>query len=444
MPSRSRLLASGWFCFSLGVWLASTLPARAQGLVLPSVGPINRSMGGAAVAAPLDATGALYWNPATISGLPCSEMDFGAELLYTQTKVASQVGPGAFGPGVPAGPLFGATDSETGVYALPTFGLSWRPEGSDLTLGMGVFTIGGFGVNYPAVPSNPVLSPPPPNGFGLGAIYSELVILELAPAASYQLTERLSIGGGPTVTMAKLTADPAPFAPPDDANGDGFATYPSGQNSRFHWGGGFQLGAYYAVGNGWAFGSSLRSPQWFETFRYHAVDEIGRPRTLRLRLDYPMIVSIGAAYSGFERLLVALDVRYVDYNNTKGFGAARFDAAGAVTGLGWHSVPVVATGIQYMLTEFLSARVGYTYNPSPIPGGVSALNIASPPIYEHIFAVGASYSLTDALTLSVAYVHAFPHSITGPLLTPAGPVSGTAVTNEVRFDALTIGVSLTF
>ena len=46
-----------------------SVPARAQfGLALSGVGPINRSMGGAAVAAPIDAAGAFFWNPATISG----------------------------------------------------------------------------------------------------------------------------------------------------------------------------------------------------------------------------------------------------------------------------------------------------------------------------------------------------------------------------------------
>ena len=49
---------------------AVALPARAEiGFILTGVGPVNRSMGGASTAAPIDATGALYWNPASISGL---------------------------------------------------------------------------------------------------------------------------------------------------------------------------------------------------------------------------------------------------------------------------------------------------------------------------------------------------------------------------------------
>ena len=55
--------------------------AVAQGIVVPGVGPINRSMAGAAVAAPIDAAGAMHWNPAAISGLRTSQMLFSVEFL---------------------------------------------------------------------------------------------------------------------------------------------------------------------------------------------------------------------------------------------------------------------------------------------------------------------------------------------------------------------------
>src|SRR5262245_4916468 len=134
-------------------------PVSAQGLVLHSVGPVNRSMGGASVAAPLDATGATYWNPATISALPQSELDFGMELLYTRSKLSSEVGGGALGPGLPPVALAGSTRGDGGVFPLPSFGLVYAPEDSRATYGLGVFAVGGFGANYPASTTNPILTP---------------------------------------------------------------------------------------------------------------------------------------------------------------------------------------------------------------------------------------------------------------------------------------------
>src|SRR5262249_7187361 len=90
----------------------SAPPPPAQGFVLAGAGPVNRSMGGASTAAPLDATGALFWNPATISGLPSSELDFALELLYPRSTVSSAISGDALGPGLPPGLAAGTTRDE--------------------------------------------------------------------------------------------------------------------------------------------------------------------------------------------------------------------------------------------------------------------------------------------------------------------------------------------
>src|SRR4051812_42158136 len=109
--------------------LLAPSPARAQfGDSLPGVGPINRSMGGAAVAAPIDAAGALFWNPATIAGLPSSELETAFELLIVRTSLSSRIAAGALGPGLPPRSLYGHTGGNDGVFPLPIVGLVYRPE----------------------------------------------------------------------------------------------------------------------------------------------------------------------------------------------------------------------------------------------------------------------------------------------------------------------------
>ena len=431
--------AVAWLLLLLGA-----VPVRGQGLVLTAVGPVNRSMGGAATAAPLDATGALYWNPATIGGLEHSELDFGLELLYPRSTLSSEVPAGAFAPHAPPVPLAGSTRGNDGAFPLPTGGFAYKPDDSPWSFGLGAYTVGGFGANYAASRTNPILTPQPPNGVGVGALYSQLLVVQVAPAVAYQVTDHLSVGASPLVDLASLDIDPTVFAPPDDANGDHFPTYPPATHSRIHWGAGFQLGTYYTTDDGWRFGASVKSPQWFETFHYNSQDERGFPRRLALRFDYPLIASVGASYAGFERLLLAVDVRYVDYRDTKGFGPAGFDATGAATGLGWDSVVAVAAGAQYQLTDRLFVRVGYTFNPNPIPDAVTAFNVASPVIYEHVLYLGGSYKLTPSCALSVAYFHAFDNSITGPIITARGPVPDSSVTSEVVTDSFIAGVNVQF
>jgi long-chain fatty acid transport protein len=433
---------SAW---SLLLLLTAALPARAQqGLVLAGVGPINRSMGGAAVAAPLDASGALHWNPASISGLPSSEMEFGFELLYPFTTLSSAVHAGALGPGVPATTLVGSDHSDGGAFPLPTVGLVYRPEQCDWTYGLGLFAVGGFAVNYPASTVNPILTAQPPNGIGFGSLSTQFEVLQLDPTLSYQLTKNLSIGFAPTLNLAGLFLDPGVLAAPDDANGNGFPTYPAATHSRITWGLGAQAGVYYTTDAGLNFGASLKSPQWFESFRYNAVDELGRPRSLKFRFDYPMIASIGAAYTGLECVVIDLDLRYIDYHDTKGFTANGLDAAGALRGLGWDSTVVVALGVQYQPLDCLTIRAGYTYNMNPIPDDQTMFNVASPTITEHMVALGATYHVTDKFSFSAAYGHGFAHEIHGPYVGAARPIAGTAIDSKVSLDFVTLGARVMF
>lgn len=414
------------------------------GIVLSGTGPINRSMGGAATAMPLDAAGALYWNPATLSGLPHSELEFGLELLYPQTRLASAVAAQALGPGTPPIPLAGSDAGDNGIAPLPTVGFAYRPEDSPWSSGLGLFLVGGFAVNYPASVTNPLLTPQPPDGLGLGATTAELQVYQLVPSVAYQLTPRLAVGFAPTLNLVRLVADPLFLVPPDDADGDGFATFPPGTHSRMHWGLGFQTGLYGVTDVGLTWGVSFKSPQWLETFRYQSRNERGRPQTAKVRFDYPLIVSVGTGYTGLPGWVFAADLRYLDYRNTKGFSRSGLDPSGAVRGLGWDSVLAVAAGAQYQATERLALRLGYTYNTSPIDEATAAFNVASPLILQHTLYAGASWRMAEAVLVSLAYAHAYANHVAGPLQSPLGPLPRTLVQSTVSADTLMLGVTVGF
>src|SRR5579859_7667496 len=124
-------------------------PVRAQiGPILTGEGPVNRSMGGASVAAPIDSLGATYWNPATTTQLPNS-MDLGVELSYVQTRLFSSLSANSLGPGVPPVAVAGTQVGDNGIAPLPSMGLVYRPDGSRWTFGLGTYAVAGFSVNYP-------------------------------------------------------------------------------------------------------------------------------------------------------------------------------------------------------------------------------------------------------------------------------------------------------
>jgi long-chain fatty acid transport protein len=242
---------------------------------------------------------------------------------------------------------------------------------------------------------------------------------------------------GPVITSGQVAIEPFIF---DALNANG--TYSSGRATRYHWGGGAQVGMYYIHDCNWRLGASLKSPSWMEEFEFYGSDANGLPRVLHADIDLPMIVSVGLGYTTLENWLIALDARYIDYKNTDGFGdPARFDATGALSGLDWSSVMSTALGVQRKLGERLYLRAGYTFNQSPIRNSESFFNTASVLFYEHMLSCGLSYQLNEKLAVSGGYSHYFESSRTGPIVHPFfGEIPGSSITNTMSANFLSFGV----
>lgn len=407
-----------------------------QGFVLSGLGATNRSMAGAGTAAPLDAIGALHWNPASITALPQSRFDVSAEAVFNRNEVESRVGIGTpFEVG-------GVTSSDNGAAVLPAIGTVIHSPNSVFTFGLGLNAIGGFSVNFPGDPTNPVLAPPAVGG--LGAAYSRFGVVQVAPTIAAQVTERLSIGIAPTINIAEAQARPFPFTAPNDANGDSVFSYPVGIGSQPTWGLGVQVGAFYEAEN-WSMGMSIKSPQWFQSFKINAEDELGLPTPVNVDLSYPLIVSWGVAARPMDRLLLALDVRYVDFASTKLFGnSTAFGADGSVTGLGWKSVFFVALGAQYEVTDRIRLRGGYSYSQNPISNQDAMFSVQAPAPYQHLTGLGASVDVTSNLEFTLTWVHAFENSVTGPIVTPGGPMPLSMVRVGQEVDSAVMAVNYTF
>ena len=378
-------------------------------------------------------------------GLSGSEIGFGFQVFAPESELSSSVSAGAFGGGSPASSISGSTASDTDISPIPSFAFVCRPEDSRWGYGISGFGIGGFGVDYAGTATNPITTPQPPNGFGFGAITSQFQFLQITGTAAYQLTDCVSVGFGLNGDWSTLAVAPFSGASPDNANGDGFATFPSGARGDAVWGIGFQAGIYYENPcTGIHLGVSFKSPQWMQTYKINSQDELGAGRSIEFDMDYPMIVSLGAGYSGREQWKYAVDVRYVDYANTDGFQPTGFDATGAVTGFGWRSIWVVSIGSEYQILPCLALRAGYTFNQNPVGDQDSFFNVHAPAIVQHHLSAGFSYETPHDWTLSLAFHHGFSNSISGPWHGPSGPIAGTSVSSRLATYSLSMGLSKKF
>lgn len=382
--------------------IPSTVSAQ-PGLYLPGAGAVQGGMAGVSTAAPLDALGALYWNPAAIGRLGRNEASIGGAFLYPDIYVSSSR------PRLDGTIASGRTRSDSGFPLLPSLGVVTKmDESSPFTFGFGLTSLGGGGVNFPGDVNNPILSPTGPFGqVVLGPTFASMQLLQLNPSVSYQATDRLVVGVGPTVDLALVSFDPAYFAPPNQI--PGFPnTFNSATNARPYWGGGVRAGLVYSLTDSFDVGFGYTSPQWLETWRFNSRDNLGNPLTLALDATLPAIYSWGLAWRGTDRLTLAADLRYFDYENTNLFGRPAREG-----GLGWESTFAVAVGANYQVTDRVAVRAGYQYNENPLRNASTLFNIQSPAIIQHAISVGTTVAVTDALSTSIGYSYGFENTVTG-------------------------------
>ncbi len=75
-----------------------------------------------------------------------------------------------------------------------------------------------------------------------------------------------------------------------------------------------------------------------------------------------MIVGGGVSYRPVAPLLLALDVKWINYSGTRGFEQKNWamTASGPfVQGFGWRDIWTVSLGAQYKVTPAFAVRAGY-------------------------------------------------------------------------------------
>jgi len=421
--------------FIVGLGLAYTAQANAtNGHLLHGIGAVNQSMGGAGIATSIDAIGSNYNNVSSISFLDKSSLELGLELFMPDREFSASID----------GTASGTVESRTRETPIPSLGLVYK-TGGPWTFGLTAVGIAGMGVDYPANLPNPQgnFNPLalPQNQGGFGAIYSNYQMLQVTPSAAYLLTPKLSLGAGINIDWHSLAADPWPATPP---NGSGF---PSATHDATAWGWGFTVGATYRPLSNLAVGLVFKSPQWFQDLSWNSQFPDGTPTSFKFRLNFPLIVGGGISYQPTDDLLLAADLKWINYRNTEGFHDRNFGTSATgpfVRGFGWEDVFAFSLGGQYKLTPRITLRAGYNYNDNPVPQEQQFFNVPFPAIVQHRLTAGLGIELVSNLLLNIAYYHALENEESGPIISTGAagfpprnqPVPGTRVTNRLSEDAV--------
>ncbi len=365
--------------------LLSAAPAAAtNGMRMIGFGPVQDSMGGASVGAPLDA--------ATIVTNPAGMSDVGTRLDASVTY---------FNPTV----KFSATDFMSGspntVSGTSDRAASWIPTlgfvyalNDKLAVGLGVVGVSGMGVDY-----------------GVGAYGAKTLTsymnLRVAPAVSYKILDNLSLGVAANVMYATMQYEAGGMPLHDTTGSMGF---------------GATIGLTYKPVKDLTLGLAYETKSFFGDFEW----DIAAHNTMfgpvpggtdQLEFNQPQVATIGASYRVIEPLLVAADVEWINWSATNGKDQPEFKNDPNLTGsqrwnMNWSDQVVVKVGAQYDVTKELKVRVGYNYGKMPLDANRAFENIAFPAVAEHHVTLGAGYDI-GKLTVNVAGVYSPEAKISG-------------------------------
>jgi long-chain fatty acid transport protein len=357
--------------------LSAAAPAAAtNGMRMIGFGPVQDSMGGASVGAPLDAA-TVVTNPAGMSSLG-ARVDLSGTWFDPTVKYTVD-------------PSFGTASgkeqkSTRSASLIPMLGVI-LPVGDKLAFGLGVVGVSGMGVDYPA------------DLYGSKTMTSYMN-LRVAPAVSYKLSDQLALGVAANLMYATMEWDVAgAMGAPARKDGSSF-------------GYGATVGLTFKPMKELTVGLAYETKSFFQDFSFDLPAPLG---TEKLAFNQPQVVTLGASFQATDALLVAADVEWIGWSSIAGKDQPRFTQTTLATqpwNMNWSDQVVVKVGAQFAATKELKVRAGYNYGKMPLDKNRALENIAFPAIAEHHITLGAGYDI-GALTVNVAAVYAPEAKITG-------------------------------
>jgi long-chain fatty acid transport protein len=393
-----------------------------------------KGRGGASSAMTTDSFGGAV-NPATMV-FAGDRIDLGID-WFRPDRSASRSG--SFGG---AGFLDGAAQgNESENFFIPEFGYN-KLLNPDLSLGITVYGNGGMNTDYPdGQLDQGVCQGGAPNGVpanllcGSGNLGVDLAQLILAPTLAYKLSSAHSLGVSPLIAYQRFKAyGLQPFA--------AISSDPANLTNKGYddaWGAGLRIGYFGQLTPAFALGAAYSTKiamQEFDKYKGLFAEQGG--------FDIPENYNLGIAFKATPRLTLAADYQRINYNKVKsvgnpstqpnctpgfpagpGVGADCLGASGSSIGFGWQNVDAFKLGVEYQWDSRLLLRAGYNHSDNPIQARDVTFNILAPGVVQDHVTLGFTYTLAGGSEITMAYMHAFEESVSGPANNPYFNVGGT-------------------
>ena len=407
-----------------------------------------KGMGGAATAMASDAMGGAN-NPASMVWVG-DRLDIGIDWFR---PIRSAKREGSIGS---ANDFSQQSDSNN--FFIPEFGYN-KMLNNDLSLGVtvsgnGMNTDYAGGTNTPAACTggvNPSTAPVLNGLCGSGKLGVSIEQVVIAPTLAYKIDSNNAIGVAPLLAYQRFYANGLDaFAPyslyPRNLTNQGYDSA-TGLGMRIGW----QGRVSDSVTLGAAYSSKVHMGR-FDKYKGLFAEQGG--------FDIPENYSLGIAWKVVPVVTLTLDYERINYGGVKSIAdssltvcAAPNPPSGPATGsgclggsngmgAGWSNVDVWKLGSEWQYSRELTLRAGFNHGDQPIQSNnVTSYILASAVVQDHL-TLGGTYAFSANSELTVAYMHAFEKSVSGPT-NPLFPVGGTEAIKMVQ-DSLGVSYGVKF
>ncbi len=371
----------------LGIGLLLTSPAvYGEGFRNSPPGTFNLGRAGGRIAH-VDDSSAVHQNPANLTDLRESEVQFSPSIVYMGVDFDSTAAPGQ------------SAKTENPWKFLPNAFWVMPLENKDIAIGLGITAPFGLSVDWDE--SSSAFAP----GGGLrytAPHYDELMTINLNPTVAFKLSENLSVGVGLDVMWSQLTLKQ--FYPWLVFPGSG-GTEPDGtlkgQGDGFGIGG--NIGLTWKITERQTVAVTYRSQMNVDYDGDLTIDNItptaatfgATPRSdFSSGIDFPNMVAVGYGIKITDTIRLETDVEWIQFSRFKtldvNLGNNNFLLGGAnSTPQNWRDTFTIGIGGDWAFAKRWVLRAGYQYYQSPVPDSTFSPTI--PDANQNVFTIGLGY-----------------------------------------------------
>jgi long-chain fatty acid transport protein len=342
-----------------------------------------KAMGmGFAFTAQADDPSAIYFNPAGLTQLEGNNLMIGVTSAWPSG--------GEFTGSTPL--TLGATISETQKslnFYIPNAYYTYTDKSRGMAFGVGVFTPFGLGQEY----QNRDISI-----FRNQTTKIDLQTIVINPTIAFDIDEYISIGVGIDYMWGKVKYQKTPVVPAGAPFGGPGQFYTNLEGSADAWG--YNFGILLKPTKNVKVGFNYRSPfkPDVKDGDFTASNLVGTANPLIFpmgttrvsgTLNLPATAAFGVSYT-FNRLTVEADADWTlwsSYNELK-ITNSTVSTYTTTQAKNWEDVCAIRIGAEYRVTDPLALRVGFVYDPTPVPAETLGPDLADSTRLNYMVGVG--------------------------------------------------------